>query len=511
MTYLNRRNFLKTAGAGMGIAIGSGMVFSQFLSGCNPKDTNAPGGGLVFGLAEEEIKKLLEIALSKGGEFSELYFEHTVTNSVTMAEDIIKESSESIALGVGVRVINGQQQGYGYTNDINFASIKEAALTAASIAGSTGNKVIANLERQDLKHRVYDLNRPLSEMKLSPKIDLIKEAYEAAQRFDSRIKKVTASMLDSLEKVTIANSEGLLISDVRPQTRLFVQATAVDEKTGVTTSAFSSEGGRAGAGVYSSVKTPAQIGTDAANEAIILLSAKDSPAGEMPVILDKNQSGVMIHESVGHPLEADANWKGQSNMSGRMGEMVASPIVTIYDDATIPNLRGSLNIDDEGTITKNVMLIENGKLTGYLNDRLSAKIMNVEPNGHGRRQSYQYIPIPRMNNTVLAKGDSDPEEILKSVKKGFYAVSYQGGMVNNTGTFTFSVNLGYMVEDGKLTYPLKNATLIGSNLKIMQDVDMIGNDTGFFLGSCGKEGQTVPVTCGTPTLRIAKMTVGGKA
>ncbi len=509
MNNWNRRDFLKTAGAGMGIAIGSGMLFSQFVSGCNPKEADAPAGGLVFGLAEEDVKKLLEVALGKGGEFAELYFEHTITNSVTMAEDIIKESSERIELGVGVRVIKGQQQGYGYTNDINFDSIKSAALTAAAIANSNSNKNIANLERKALKRHIYDLNRPLYEMKLNPKIDLIKEAYIAAQNFDSRIQKVTAAMSDSLEKITIANSNGLLISDVRPQTRLFVQVTAVDEKTGVTTSAFASEGGRMGADVYSRVKTPTDIGKEAANEAIILLSAKPAPAGEMPVVLDKEQSGVMIHESVGHPLEADANWKGQSNMSGRMGEMVAAPIVTIYDDATIPNLRGSLNIDDEGTETKKVMLIENGRLTAYMNDLLAAKIMKTEPNGHGRRESYQFMPIPRMNNTILAKGDSDPEEIIKSVKKGFYAVSYQGGMVENTGTFTFSVNLGYMIEDGKLTYPLKNATLIGSNLKIMQDVDMIGNDTGFFLGTCGKEGQSVPVTCGTPTLRISKMTVGG--
>lgn len=494
----------------MGITLASGMVFSQFLSGCDPKHAETPRG-FVFGIAEDNVKKLLEIALSKGGEFSELYFENTISNSVTMAEDIIKESSESISLGAGVRVIKGEQQGYAYTNDINFNSIKEAALTAAAIASGNGKIQSFNLERQKLKHIIYDMNRPLADMKLSPKIDLIKEAYSAAQKYDNRIQKVTASLSDSLKKITIANSRGILISDVRPQTRLYVYATAVDDKTGVKTSAFNSEGGRGGADVYTKGKTPKDIGKGAAEEAIILLGAKDSPAGEMPVILDKKQSGVMIHESVGHPLEADANWKGQSNMSGRMGEMVAAPIVTIYDDATIPNYRGSLNIDDEGTQTENVMLIENGRLVGYLNDLLAAKVMKTKPNGHGRRQSYKNIPIPRMNNTVLAKGDKDPGEIIKSVKKGFYAVSYQGGQVNNTGKFTFSINLGYMVEDGKLTYPLKNATLIGSNLKILQDVDMIGTDTGFFLGTCGKEGQSVPVTAGTPTLRISKMTVGGKA
>jgi TldD protein len=219
----------------------------------------------------------------------------------------------------------------------------------------------------------------------------------------------------------------------------------------------------------------------------------------------------MIHEAVGHPLEADGNWKKTSIMWDKMGTMVANPLVTISDDATIPNYRGSLNIDDEGTTTENVMLIEKGKVVGFMNDRLGANILGHKMNGHARRESFMSPPIPRMNNTILAKGDSDPEEIIKSVDKGFYAVSYQGGMVSGTGKFTFSVNLGYMIENGKLTYPLKNATLIGTNIEILKDISMVGSDTGFFLGTCGKDGQSVPVTCGTPTLKISKMTVGGIA
>jgi TldD protein len=288
--------------------------------------------------------------------------------------------------------------------------------------------------------------------------------------------------------------------------RLRVSSTA--ELNGLRVTGSDNEGGRIGMD-YVGFKSPTEVGRNASKEAVILLEAENPPTGEQPVVLSKDQSGVMIHEAVGHPLEADANWKKQSIMWDKMGQMVSKPFVNIFDDATIPNYRGSLAIDDEGVETENVMLVENGKLVGFLNDRLSAKIMNVKPNGHGRRQSYQHLPIPRMNNTVLGAGNTDPEEIIKSVKKGFYAVSYQGGQVSNTGKFTFSCNLGYLIEDGKLTKPLKNATLIGTNVQILNEISMLGNDTGFFLGSCGKEGQTVEVTCGTPTMKIDKMTVGG--
>jgi len=258
------------------------------------------------------------------------------------------------------------------------------------------------------------------------------------------------------------------------------------------------------------VETPESVGKKASEEAINLLSAVDPVSGEQPVVLGSRQSGVMIHEAVGHPLEADANRKKTSIMWDKLGTQVANPIVTIYDDPTIPTYRGSLNVDDEGTIPKKKMLIENGKLVGYLQDRLSAKLMNMEPDGHGRRQTYQHVPIPRMANTVLAPGKSSVEEIIQSVKKGFYAETYQGGQVSDTGKFTFSVNMGYLIEDGKITRPIKNATLIGTNVQILNEVEMIANDTGFFLGTCGKDGQSAPVTAGTPTLKIRQMTVGGR-
>lgn len=506
MSDIKRRDFLKKCGIGAGAVMTSNLWLSPVLSGCAEQQPEQMSENY-FGFTKEDLQKLLLAGLSKGAEFSELYFEHRKLNSVTMAEDIIKSSSESISLGVGVRVIKGETIGYGFTNELTFEKIKQAILTAATIASGTAKEKIANLNLIKPAIQVYDLKNPINELELKSKIESIKTAYEAAQSYDSKITKVSASMVDEIQHITIANSEGLLVSDIRPQARLTVSANA--ELNGRRSSGYHNGGGRIGMNFYEKVKTPKEIGERAAHEALELLKAENADPGEQMVVLSKDQSGVMIHEAVGHPLEADANWKKTSIMWDKMGQQVATPLVTIHDDATIRDYRGSLNIDDEGTQVGDVPLIEKGKLVGFLNDKLSANIMGKKLNGHGRRQSYKHPPIPRMNNTILDQGDSSPEDIIKSVKKGFYAVTYQGGMVNNTGEFTFSVNLGYKIEDGKLTKPLKNATLIGKNIEILNNIDMVGNDMGFFLGTCGKEGQSVPVTAGTPTLRISKMTVGG--
>ncbi len=504
----SRRNFIKKCGVGLGAVMTSNLWLKELMA--NP---NSSAGEIMlknnFGFGKEDLQKLLAFGLSKGGDFSEMFFEYKISNSVLMEEDILKNASESISLGVGYRVIKGSKFGYGYTNDLSFEKIKEAALAAAAIADSTKNIEIVNLKVKEFTKNCYSSSNPVSMINLEPKIELVRKGYEAALSFDSKITKVSSSLADEIQYITIINSEGLIISDVRPQVRFTVSATATDGKTRNT--GRGNAGGRINMDFYQNEATPKQIGEQAAQEALTLLKAKDAPAGEMQIVLSKDESGVMIHEAVGHPLEGDAAWKKTSVMWDKLGEQVATPLVTIYDDATLKNLRGSLNIDDEGIETENVMLIEKGKLVGFLNDRISAEKLKLKANGHGRRQSYMNPPIPRMNNTILAPGKSDPEEIISSVKKGFYAISYQGGMVSGTGKFTFSVNLGYLIENGKLTQPVKNATLIGTNTDILHEIDMVGNDMGFFLGTCGKDGQSVPVTCGTPTMRINRMTVGGIA
>jgi TldD protein len=460
----------------------------------------------IFSITTEEISRLLNTALSKGGEFAELFFEYRISSSVLMEEDIIKSSSENIIKGVGIRVINGLQTGYAYSSDLNFDKISKAALTAATIANTNSKFNSINLDFRSTKNNSYDLILPLSKENLQTKIELVKKAYSAALNYDSKITKVSCGLGDELQFVTIANSNGLLISDLRPQTRLGVTVTADDGKN--RTTGFKSAGGRVGMGYFTDELLEG-AGKASSEEAIILLDAVDAPSGEQVVVLSNEQSGVLIHEAIGHPLEADSVRKGASIMTGKLNEMVANPIVSIIEDPTIPELRGSLNIDDEGTETEKVVLVEHGKLVGFMNDYLSAKALGHKMNGHARRESFSCSPIPRMNNTILLNGESTAEEIISSVKSGFFAKSFQGGMVNSTGKFTFSVNLGYMIEDGKLTQPIKNTTLIGSNIEILKRIDMVGDDMGFFLGSCGKDGQTVPVTCGTPTLRISKMTVGG--
>lgn len=460
-----------------------------------------------FGLDKNIFARVLSEALSKGGTFADIYFQYSLSSSINMEEDIIKNTSESVSLGLGVRVIDGDQTGYAFTNDMSLEKLLETARTASVIARSGKDFPAINLNEKQISRTLYDLNKPLVSTEVPVQIELVKRGYYAAKNYDSKIVKVSAGLMSNLNYVTIANSEGLLVSDVRPQIRLMVSATANDGTN--KTTAMSNNGGRYGLDFFENVEKPENIGRKAAEESIILLSAILAPSGEMPVVLGSEESGVMIHEAMGHPLEADSIHNKTSVLWNKFGEVVANPNVTIYDNAAIPFYRGSLNIDDEGWETDDLLLVEKGKLVGFMNDYLSARQLGHQRNGHGRRQSYQSIPIPRMNNTILAPGGHTPDEILSSVDKGIFAKTFQGGMVNGTGKFTFTVNLGYMIENGKLTQPIKNVTLIGTNLEILKRIEMVGNDMGFFLGTCGKQGQSVSVTAGTPTLKISQMTVGG--
>ena len=462
-----------------------------------------------FFLSSGDLQKILNTALALGGNFAEIFLEYREFNSINMEEDIIKETSENIMLGAGIRVICGDQTGYAYTNDLSFEKINRAALTASSIAKGFPSHESITFQSTPYIHNFYPILQPMHDVSLENKISLVKRTYGSALKFDRKIKKVKVSFVDQTRYINIANSEGQNISDVQPLGKM--TCLCIAEKTNKREAGFSGGGGRVGLEYFAKHLTPEKIGEEAAREATSLLEAIQAPAGEMPVVLSPGHSGVLIHEAVGHLLEADFNRKKTCIFWDKMGQQVGNEQIFIYDDPTIPFFRGSYNIDDEGTIPKKTPLIEKGKLVGLLQDRLSAKLMKSHLTGHGRRQDYTCIPVPRMSNTYIAGGEYDPEEIIRSVNTGFYADKFQGGQVEDSGKFTFSVSSGFLIENGKLTTPVKQATLIGSNLDILKKIEKVGTDLTYGLqtGTCGKEGQAAPVTDGCPTMKVTKMTVGG--
>lgn len=462
-----------------------------------------------FHLSPSDLHEILELALSRGGDFADLFLEYRKYSFVHMEEDIIKETAESIGLGLGIRVISGRKTGCGYTNDLSFERIKKAALSAAAVSPAGAPFKPVGLRRKKVSSDRYPVSQPMHLVELVEKIELLKDAYAACLNFDPRIIKVRASLQDHVQYVLIANSEGLLVRDARPLQKLVCSAIA--EAHGRREFGFSGAGGRCGLEYFKDALSPQVVGEEAAREALLLLEAKEAPAGEMPVVLGPGHSGVLVHEAVGHLLEADFNRKKTSIFWDKMGKRAGSSIVSIYDDPTIPSFRGSYNIDDEGTPPGKTLLIDKGVVAALLQDKLSALLMKANLTGHGRRQDFTCIPVPRMSNTYIDRGEYVPEEIIRSVGKGLYCRRFEGGQVEDSGKFTFSVSSGFLIEDGRLTAPVKQATLIGTNIDILQKIEMVGSDLefGFQTGTCSKDGQDVPVTDGCPTLKISLMTVGG--
>lgn len=463
-----------------------------------------------FGLGRSNWRKILQAALSRGGDFADLYFEYRIFNLVNLEEDIVKETAETVSLGLGIRVNEGEKTGFAYINELTLDKVLEAARTAAAVAGGEGIAKLPPLRTVRTRHEVYVAPTPLHTVGLEARIALAQEAYTACRRRSPRIKKAKALYQDSIQYVSIVNSEGRVAHDARPMAKLACYAVA--EKDGRRESGYAGGGGRVGLEYFHDVLTPDKIGREAADEALRLLDAAEAPAGEMPVVLAPGHSGVLVHEAVGHLLEADFNRKKTSIFWDKLGKKVGSPLLTIYDDPTIPSFRGSYGIDDEGTPASKTLLIDRGVVSGFLQDKLSARLMGRPLTGHGRRQDYSCIPIPRMANTYIDKGEHDPEEIIKSVRRGIYAEKFEGGQVEDSGKFTFSISLGYLIEGGRLTAPIRQATLIGTNIDILRKVEMVGNDLAFSMptGTCSKEGQDVPVGDGCPTIKISGMTVGGK-
>ncbi len=465
-----------------------------------------------FNITRQDLEGYLAEALSHGGDYADLYFEYLQTSSISIDESMVKSAAQGVSMGVGVRVIAGERTGYAYSDDLSPEKIKKAARVAAYIA-SGPSKVEKFDLNEGVKHNLYPVLTAPTETAFAERVDLVKRADRAARAYDPRIFQVQAVYADNLRYVLVATSDGVLTMDRQPLARMSVFALARKDG-GAPQRGHAGGGGRVELDFFLHEKTPEHFAAEAAREAVVMLDAVDAPAGEMTVVLGPGWPGILLHEAVGHGLEADFNRKGVSAFSGRMGQKVASELCTVIDDGTINSRRGSLNVDDEGNATQRNVLIENGVLRGYLQDKLSSTLMHQEATGSGRRESYAHIPMPRMTNTFMMAGESDPEEIIRSVPKGLYCVNFGGGQVDITsGNFVFSASESYFIEDGKLTRPVRNATLIGNGPETLKYVSMVGNDLRLDegIGVCGKEGQSVPVGVGIPTLKIDRMTVGGTA
>jgi len=465
-----------------------------------------------FGITERDLESYLSEALSAGGEYADLYFEYLATSAIGIDEGIVKTASEGVTLGVGIRVIAGERTGYAYSDDLSPEKIRKAARVAALIAKGPASVVKTGFEEAHI-HNLYPMLSAPHETGLAERVDLVKRADAAARAYDSRVFQVQATYADSIRHLLVASSDGRLSFDRQPMARMSVAALA-REPDGVPQHGYSGGGGRVTMDFFLSEKTPEYFAKEAARQAIVQLGAIDAPAGESVVVLGPGWPGILLHEAVGHGLEADFNRKGTSAFSGRVGQQVASPLCTVIDDGTINSRRGSLNVDDEGTPTRKNVLIEKGVLQGYLTDTLSARLTKSVSTGSGRRESYQHIPMPRMTNTYMLAGESDPEEIIKSVQKGLYCATFGGGQVDITsGNFVFQATESYLIENGKLTRPVKGASLIGNGPEALKYVSMVGHDLQLDegIGVCGKEGQSVPVGVGIPTVKIDRMTVGGTA
>jgi|HubBroStandDraft_1064217.scaffolds.fasta_scaffold22228_3 TldD protein len=465
-----------------------------------------------FGMNERSFERILGTALERKADYADLYFEYRDAEGLALEESMVNHTSKSVSQGVGVRVCAEDRTGYAYSDEVTIDRMRLAAEAARAIADQSGTAPAAvQVGAPAPHHRLYDVETTPLEIPLAERAKLLSEIDKVARAYDPRVKNVMASITAERKMVMIVNSEGRVAADIQPLCRLNVSVIAEDGKGGRQIGSHGG-GGRVEHRYFFEGERWREYAREAARQAIVNLDADDAPAGEMVVVLAPGWPGILLHEAIGHGLEGDFNRKGTSAFANRIGQKVASELCTVIDDGTIANRRGSLNFDDEGTPTSRTVLIEKGILRGYLQDRLNARLMKMEPTGNGRRESFAHSPMPRMTNTFMLAGDSAPEDVIKSVKHGLYAVSMAGGQVDITsGKFVFSVSEAYLIEDGKVTRPVKGATLIGNGPDVLTRVTMVANDLALDsgIGLCGKDGQTVPVGVGLPTIRIDGITVGG--
>ncbi len=506
---MKRREFIKT-GAVLGAGIALLPTAWQACQSSKLARGSVENMEALFGISKEQMKELLTVALKNGAERADLYFEYTISSSLKLEDEIIKDVSHGISMGVGIRAVIGEQIGYAHTDDLDFNKMIETAKAASFIAKNGGNARIADLGKT-AKMDLYPVDNLSIDNELNDKIGLLRNTDRSARAYDPKITKVNVTIADEMKQIMYMDSEGKFFTDIQPM--VMIRTRTLAEFGDKRQSGYAASGGRAGLDYYKLAgNRPEDLGKEAAQIALTNLDAKPAPAGPQIVVLGPAESGVLLHEAVGHGLEADFNRKNLSNYANQIGQKVASEHCTIIDTGTLPGLRGSINIDDEANLPTESVLIENGILKGYMHDSISAKIMKSNPTGNGRRQSYKYPPIPRMTNTYMLGGKYHPDEIINSVKYGIYAKRFGGGQVDITkGDFTFGVYEAYLIEDGKLTAPLKDVTLIGNGPEVMRNVTMAGNDMTMSKGgwNCGKSGQRVKVTLGIPTAKVSEITVGG--
>ena len=505
LKFMDRRDFLKR-----GIQSGAVLVsLPLWKAGSWGDPANRSGGdaGAAF-LSKEDLRKLLEAALSKGGDFAEVYFEHTVQNGISLDEEKVSTAMRGLDAGVGFRVIKGEKTGYAFSDDLDLAKLKEAALTAALIA--EGRSSAAPRAFKTLTPPQYYLVESAPDAVAAKlKADLLLKANASARGFDKRITQFRAGFSDTTKRIAIANSDGLYVEDTQTLTSFGGSALALEGKQ--RSMGYESKSGAYGFEHFDP-KLAEELGRKAADMAVRNLPAEDAPAGEFPIVIARGYGGIFFHEAIGHSLEGDGIRKKTSVFWDKLGKPIATPVVTLLDDGTYKGGWGTVNVDDEGLPGRKTVLIDKGDCAAFIQDKLSAGLMKMERTGNGRRQSFRFYPIPRMTNTYMLPGVSDPGDIVKSVEKGIYIARIGGGNVSpTTGKFVFQVTEGSMIEGGKVTKPLKGIMLMGSGQDVLMNISMVANDLLIIGGgSCGKDGQSKPVGFGNPTLKVDKITVGGQ-
>ena len=465
-----------------------------------------------FNVTASLMEKVLGSSLIGRVDDADIYLEYCINEDLQLEEGAVKKASRHVSQGAGVRALSGTRTGYAHTDDISIQNLEEAARQARAIADRASASTAVAVPSRGKPHDLYALSEPPVVTELTRKLDLLRKVDAACRAADPRVKQVIVSLSSEQVVMLIATATGWTVGDIRPLTRLNV--TAIAEEGGRREMGSHGGGGRVPLEFFLEADRWRRFAGEAARQAVLKLGAVNAPAGAMTVVLGPGWPGILLHEAVGHGLEGDFNRKGTSAFAGRMGQKVASELVTVVDDGTLASRRGSLNVDDEGTPTGRTVLIEKGILRGYMQDRLNARLMGTTPTGNGRRESYAHPPMPRMTNTFMLAGEDAPEDIIRSVKRGLYAVTFGGGQVDITsGRFVFSANEAYLIEDGRVAAPVKGATLIGNGPEALTRVSRVGGDLALDegVGTCGKDGQSVPVGVGLPTTRIDDMTVGGTA